>query len=202
MRNCGFTKEVAVAIEENFKELYKVSIQYVEDKLEEASKTGYVEVAFGLKVRTPVIQKSLWGTSCTPSEALAEGRTAGNALGQSYGMLNNRAAIDFQRRTLASAYRLMIWPIAHIHDAQYFCVDNDTALLAWMNKELVDCVQWQELPEIQHDTVKIGGELSVFYPSWANEMVVKNGITEPKEIQTAMNAAYKAYLEKLKDKGQ
>lgn len=197
MRNCGFTKDVAVAIEDNFKELYKVSIQYVDEKLEEASKTGYVEVAFGLKVRTPVIEKSLWNSEYTPSEAKAEGRTAGNALGQSYGMLNNRAAIDFQRRTLASAYRLMIWPIAHIHDAQYFCVDEDVALLAWMNKELVDCVEWQELPEIQHDTVKIGGELSVFYPSWANEMVLKNSLETKEEIAASLQASYKKYKEEL-----
>ncbi|UYE90238.1 DNA polymerase [Alteromonas phage vB_AemP_PT15-A5] len=198
MKNCGFSEEMAKSIEANFKELYKVSIDYINKKLEEASKTGFVEVAFGLKVRTPAIKKSLWGSSHTPKEALAEGRTAGNACGQSYGLLNNRAGIDFQQRTLNSKYALNIFPIAHIHDAQYFIVRKDPELLAWMNKELVECVQWQELPEIQHDTVKLGGELSVFYPHWANEIVIPNDLLEPTELKSHLNKNYKEYKDALK----
>lgn len=198
MKNCGFSEDLAKQAETNFKELYKVSIEYINKKLEEASKTGFVEVAFGLKVRTPAIKKSLWGSSHTPKEALAEGRTAGNACGQSYGLLNNRAGIDFQQRTLNSKFALDIFPIAHIHDAQYFIVRKDPELLAWMNKELVECVQWQELPEIQHDTVKLGGELSVFYPHWANEIVIPNDLLEPTELKSHLNKNYKEYKDALK----
>ena len=195
MKNCGFSEEMAKNIENNFKELYKASIEYVNNKLEEASETGFVEVAFGLRLRTHAIKKAIWGSSYTPKEALAEGRTAGNALGQSYGLLNNRAGIDFQRRVLNSKFATEVFPIAHIHDAQYFIVKRDTELLAWMNKELVECVQWQELPEIQHDTVKLGGELSVFYPSWANEIVIPNGIHDREELKQHLNAAYREYKE-------
>jgi DNA polymerase-1 len=193
MTNCGFSEELAKKTEANFQELYAVSIQYIQDKLNKASVDGYVEVAFGLRVRTPVISKSLWGSSLTPYEALAEGRTAGNACGQSYGLLNNRAGIDFQKRVFNSKWRLAIFPIAHIHDAQYFIVDEDLDLLGWMNKELVECVQWQELPEIQHDKVKLGGDLSVFYPSWSNEMVIPNGMFRAENIKKHLKDEYVKY---------
>jgi len=191
MTNCGFDETTARRIESNFLDLYKVSVEYIAKKLEEASKTGYVEVAFGLRVRTPVIQKSIWGSSYTPYEAKAEGRTAGNAAGQSYGMLNNRAGIEFQERVFNSKYRIGIFPIAHIHDAQYFIVDDNMHVLAWMNKHLVECVQWQELPELQHDTVKLGGELSIFYPSWKTEIVIPNGMHDAKELRTYANQKLK-----------
>lgn len=54
-----------------------------------------------------------------PAQVAAEGRTAGNALGQSYGLLNTRAANDFQNRTLSSVHRLDVMPVAAIHDANY-----------------------------------------------------------------------------------
>lgn len=190
VKNCGFSEQVAKQIENNFKELYKVSIEYIENKLEEASKTGYVEVAFGLKVRTPLIQKSLWGSDLTPKEALAEGRTAGNACGQSYGLLNNRAGIAFQRKVFHSPYAERIHPIAHIHDAQYFIIDDDVEVLTWMNKNLVECVKWQELPEIQHDTVKLGGDLSLFYPTWANEITIPNSILSEDEMKSFIHSEY------------
>ena len=191
MKNCGFDEEIAKRIENNFLNLYKVSVEYIANKLNEAAKTGYVEVAFGFKVRTPVIHKSLWNSSYTPYEAKAESRTAGNAAGQSYSMLNNRAGIEFQQRVLNSKYRLGIFPIAHIHDAQYFIVDDDMHVLAWMNKHLVECVQWQELPELHHDTVKLGGDLSIFYPSWKTEIVIPNGMYNAEELRTYANQKLK-----------
>jgi len=196
MTNCGFDEKTAKSIENSFLDLYKVSIEYIQAKLELASQTGYVETAFGLKVRTPIIGKCLWNSRFTPYEAIAEGRTAGNALGQGYGMLNNRAAIEFKKRVLASKWKLAIWPIAHIHDAQYFIIDDNPKLVAWMNKNLVECVQWQELPEIQHDTVKLGGDLSIFYPSWKNEIVIPNGMFNPKELTEFAIVARQKQLDK------
>lgn len=191
MNNCGFDMETAKSIENNFLNLYAVSVEYIAKKLEEAAKTGFVEVAFGLRVRTPLIHKSIWNSSYTPWEAKAEGRTAGNAAGQSYGMLNNRAGIEFKERVLNSKYRLSIFPIAHIHDAQYFIVDDDMHVLAWMNKHLVECVQWQELPELQHDTVKLGGDLSIFYPSWKTEIVIPNGMFDANKLREYANQKLK-----------
>lgn len=175
VKNCGFTPEKAKQIEARYHELYTVSDQWVADRIQEAAQCGYVTVAFGLRLRTPLLAQTVLGTRSTPYEAAAEGRTAGNALGQSYGLLNTRAGADFMQQVRESKWAHEIRPCAHIHDAQYYLVRNDADLLAWVNERLVKAVQWQELPEIQHDEVKLGGELSIFYPTWASELTIPNG---------------------------
>lgn len=127
-------------------------------------------VAFGLRVRTPLLAKTLLNTKHTPKEAQAEARTAGNALGQSYGLLNNRAAIEFQDRVLNSEYKYDIRPIMQIHDAMYFIVKNDLDTITWFNKNLTECMEWQELEEIQHPEVKLGGSVDLFYPDWSKSI--------------------------------
>ena len=82
-------------VESKYKQMYKVSIDYVNQKLEQATQDGYITVAFGLRVRTPLLAQTILNTGKTPKEAAAEGRTAGNAMGQSYCMLNSRAAAKF-----------------------------------------------------------------------------------------------------------
>lgn len=174
----GFTEEEAREIERNYHILYEVSDAWVQDKIQKASVDGYTTVAFGLRLRTPILHQTVLGTRSTPYEAVAEGRTMGNAHGQSYGMLNNRAAIEFQKRLLASPHRFDILPISHIHDATYYIFKLKLDVVKWLNDNLIECMQWQELPEIEHPTVKLGGELSVFYPNWAVETVIPNGATE------------------------
>lgn len=175
MVNCGFPEAKAKKIEKAYHDMYVVSDQWVQAKLKQAAKDGYVTLAFGLRLRTPMLKQTVAGTRSTPYEATAEGRTAGNGLGQSWGLLNTRAAIEFGQLVRTSEWRLEIKPCAHIHDAQYYLVRNDADLLAWMNIHLVKAVQWQDHPEIWHDEVKLGGELSVFYPTWANEFTIPNG---------------------------
>ena len=175
MVNCGFSEEEAKKIEGAYHVMYEVSDKWVQDRLAVAAKVGYVTVAFGLRLRTPMLRQCVLGTRKTPYEATAVGRTAGNAMGQSYGLLNSRAAMMFGREVRASKYRLDIRPCAQIHDAQYYLVRNDAHVVAWVNKHLVPHVQWQDLPEIQHDDVKLGGDLSIFYPSWADELTIPNG---------------------------
>ena len=175
--NCGFSPQKAKQIEEKYHELYVESDKWVHDQLVQATKDGYVTVAFGLRVRTPALASSLLNSAHTPSHVAAEGRTAGNALGQSYGLLNTRAANDFQGRTLASKHRLSVLPVAAIHDANYFLIRNDLETVKWVNDNLVECSEWQELEAIKHDQVKLGGELSIFYPSWREEYVIPNRAT-------------------------
>lgn len=110
VNNLGFTPELAKAIEANYHELYKESDEYIQQRLEQASKDGYVDVAFGLRVRTPLLGQTIFGGPKMPYEAAAEGRTAGNALGQSYGLLNNRAACEFMNKVWNSPYRLKSYP--------------------------------------------------------------------------------------------
>lgn len=176
MANYGFSEEFAKELEANFQRLYKVSIDWVNAKLSQASKDGFVTLAFGLRLRTPKLKQVVYGNKRTPSAAAAEGRSAGNALGQSWCLLNNRAASEFMEKVRKSEFRLDIRPCAHIHDAQYYLIRDDLAAVTYTNKHLVQAVQFQDDPEIYHDQVKLGGELSVFYPSWKEEISIPNGL--------------------------
>lgn len=191
MKNCGFTKDKAVLIEERYHELYKVSDDWVAQKLDLAMKDGYVTVAFGLRVRTPLLKQVIRGNSKTPYEAEAEGRSAGNALGQSYCMLNTRAWIETMEKVRASKYRLDIRPCAQIHDAGYALVRDDIGALKFLNDTLVPAVQWQEDPAIMHDEVKLGGKLGVFYPNWNSEITLPNFASE-QDIFTVIDQAMAA----------
>lgn len=194
VKNLGFAEADAKAIEKNYHELYQVSDEYVQQRLDQAAIDGYVDVAFGLRLRTPLLAKSLRHSSYTPYEAEAEGRTAGNALGQSYGLLNNRAFNEFMGKVWKSKYRNDVKPIALIHDAIYLLMRDDPEVVAWVNKELVASMSWQELPEIQHDTVKIGAELDLFWPTWANAIGLPVNGTEEEIVKKCQEAVseYKA----------
>lgn len=195
MGNLGWPMEKAKRIENSYHELYVVSDEYINSRLEQATHDGYVTVAFRLRVRTPLLAQVVWGSGRMPNEAGAEGRTAGNAMGQSYGLLNNRAAVDFMRKVWKSKYRYDILPCALIHDAIYLIFKDDPAVVEWVNRELIKSMEWQELPEIQHDTVKLGAALDIFWPSWAN------GITLPNDCdqQTIINICLEAMDEYEKE---
>lgn len=177
-KNAGFSLEEAETIVRNYKKLYGVSEQYSNDKIDEATKVGHITVAFGLRVRTPLLKQVIRGTSKTPYEAEAEGRSAGNALSQSWCLLNSRASAEFMGKVRASEHRLKIRPCAHIHDAQYMLVRDDIDTLLYANEHLVKAVQWQDHPEIWHTEVKLGGEFSIFWPHWGKEITIPNGISE------------------------
>jgi DNA polymerase-1 len=187
MKNENMPEDEAKQIETNYHKLYEVSDQWVAEKIKKASQTGYVEVAFGLRVRTPIIAKCIMHEDTAPREALAEGRTAGNALGQSYGLLNNRAAVDLQERVFNSKYRYDILPVAHIHDAQYFLVRDNIDVIEYLNNNLVECMEWQNLPDIYHPDVGLGGQLSAFYPTWADEIKLPNYVSQ-EELKQAASA--------------
>lgn len=193
MTNCGFTAKLAQSIESNYHELYHVSDKWVADKLDQACKDGYVTLAFGLRLRTPLLRQVVLGTSKTPREAAAEGRTAGNALGQSYCMLNSRAGSEFMAKVRNSPYRLDIKPCAQIHDAGYMLIRDDMEVLMYTNTHLSKAVSWQEDPAIQNEHIKMSGELSIFYPNWGKEMAIPNE-TSIGEIKTLIGE----HLERLK----
>ena len=178
MTNCGFSETKAKGVEAAYHELYHVSDEWVQGKLDEASKVGYITAAFGLRVRTPLLHQVIRGVSKTPFQAEAEGRTAGNALGQSWCLLNSRAGSEFMAKVRKSEHRLDIRPCAQIHDAQYFLVRDDIKTVMYCNEHLVKAVYWQDHPDIWHDEVKLGGELSLFYPDWSKEAVIPNHATE------------------------
>lgn len=186
MKNCGFSAKVAKSVEASYRSLYKVSIDWVDAKLQEASKTGYITAAFGLRVRTPLLHQVIRNNSKTPQEAQAEGRTAGNALGQSWCLLNSRASVEFMGKVRRSKFRTKIRPCAHIHDAQYMLVEEDLDAILYCNEHLVKAIQWQDHPDIWHDEVKVGGEFSIFWPSWKEELTIPNYSTA-EEITTLIS---------------
>lgn len=174
MNNCGFPEEKAKMIEAKYHEFYKVSDDWVASKLDQACIDGYVTVAFGLRVRTPLLAQVVRGTSKTPFEAEAEGRTAGNALGQSWCLLNTRAGSEFMGKVRKSDYQLDIRPCAQIHDASYYLIRDEIEPVQYTNQHLVEAVKWQDHPDIWHDEVKLGGNLSIFYPDWSKECELPN----------------------------
>jgi DNA polymerase I len=178
VKNCGFSEQLAKQVEARYNKLYKVSIDWVQAKLNEAAQNGYITAAFGLRIRTPLLEQVIRGNSRTPHEAEAEGRTAGNALGQSWCLLTNRASVEFMAKVRNSKYRLDIRPCAHIHDAQYFLIRENVSALLYANTHLVKAVEWQKHPDIQHDDVHLGGTFSIFWPDWSNEIGIPNGADE------------------------
>jgi DNA polymerase-1 len=109
-------------------------------------------------------------------------------MGQSYGLLNNRAAVEFFEKVWASKYRYDIKPVALIHDAIYILMRDNLEIVEWANRELIKSMQWQELPELQHPTVKLGAALDIYWPSWANAITLPNGASK-EDIQTLCRSA-------------
>ncbi len=170
MTNCGFSEEMARSIEEKYHELYEISDAWLADKIETAKVTGFITMAFGGRIRTPLLH----GAKKLSYLAEKEGRSAGNAATQSYCVLTLRAMNEFIERVWSSPYRLDILPVATIHDAIYLMVRNNSNIVKWVNDNLIDCMAWQELPEIKHDIVKISSSLEVFYPNWGNAIEIPN----------------------------
>ena len=173
MTNCGFTEDMARQIEANFHELYRVSDEWNAAKLADAARDGFTTLAFGLRLFTPVLHASVQGRA-RPYEAAAEERSAGNAFGQSYGLLNSRAAHAFMDRVIDAQLWNDIRPAAQIHDAQYYWVRRSVRLIKWVNDNLIPEMLWNDLPELQHPTLKLGGELVVYSPDWATELKIPN----------------------------
>lgn len=188
MKNLGWPEDMSKTIEANYHVLYAESDAYIQKRLKQAAQDGYVEVAFGLRVRTPLLGQVVYGSARMPYAASAEGRTAGNAMGQSFGLLNNRSANEFMVKVWNSPYRLDILPIAQIHDAQYYLVRDNPDVVAWANREMINSMRWQELPEIQHPTVKLGANLDIFWPSWANGITLPNDANKQEIIDICAKA--------------
>ena len=154
-------------------------------------------MAFGLRVRTPLLQQVIWGGPKMPQAAVGEARTLGNAVsGQSYGLLNNRACNEFMAKVWASPYRYDVIPIAMIHDSIYLLIKDRVDIVAWVNEELPKSMSWQELPEIQHPDVKLSAELDVHYKGWHQPITLPNHATIEEILQICKKEGQK-YDEKL-----
>lgn len=178
VKNCGFDSATATQIETSYHNLYKVSDKWVQGKINQAKIDGYVTGAFGLRVRTPMLHNATRMTTAIQAEA----RTAGNALGQGWGLLNNRAMREVVSKIDQMGYSQHILPIAAIHDACYYLVRNDINLILWLNQAVTTAAKWNNHPDIYHHKVGLSGELSLFYPSWKNELSLPESITKDELI--------------------
>lgn len=185
MQQFGFTEEIAKKIEANYHDLYAVSDQWVMDEIRKASDTGYVELAFGLRLRTPILPQVILDSDVVPYEAHKEIKTAGNALGQSYGLLNTRSANEFMERVWNSKFATKVLPSMQIHDAQYYMIENTLECVKWVNDNLIECMEWNKLPAIQHPTITLGGQLEIYYPNWSTPIKIPNKASI-EEIQTIL----------------
>jgi len=188
----GVSEEEAKAIEANYHKLYTVAIQWVEDQLTQAVADGYVTCAFGLKLRTPILAQTMANSTSIPFIAQQERRSAGNAVsGQSYGLLTTRAGIAFQERCLASEYCYDILSVAHIHDAIYLLVKDKPEVVKWVNDNLIECMSWQDLPELKHESIKITSGLEIYWPNWAKAVEIPNNVTQQELVNIAKQAKEK-----------
>jgi DNA polymerase-1 len=174
MKNVGMKEADAKAIEKNYHKLYKVSDKWVNNALKKASISGYITVAFGLRVRTPILNITKYSANRMPSKAKAEARTAGNALGQSYCMLTVRAALEFFNRVIKSEYKYDIKLCNTVHDAIYLYSKNTLGCVKWINDNLIECMQWDELEELKHDELKLEAKLEVCRSNWSNPIKINN----------------------------
>jgi DNA polymerase-1 len=89
----------------------------------------------------------------------------------------------------ASKHRLDILPVALIHDAIYILMKDDIEVVEFANRELIKSMQWQELPEIQHPTVKLGAALDIFWPDWAHPLTIPNNADQDTIIKMCREAS-------------
>lgn len=194
IKNCGFTEEEALEIEARYHRLYEVSDAWVASKLNEVCEKGYATLCFGLRLRAPLLFKAILSSTSCPRQAHNDARSVGNALsGQSYCQLTNRASNEFMSRVRASKYRYDVLACMWIHDAIYLMVKNDIETIKWVNDNLIECMEWQDLPEIQHDQVKLGAELDLYYPTWNDTLTLPNKISQSTIVQRVDNYILNGY---------
>lgn len=196
MKQFGFSEKIAKGIQKGYDSLYSTFIQFVKDCLKSGYEEGYVTGAFGLRLFTPIMQNAK-GNSRKKHLAEAEGRSAGNMVGgQSYCALTLRALGNFMKRVHVSKWRYDIAPISTIYDSIYLEIPDDPECVVWVNKNLIECMcDITGAPELEHDVVKVGANLCVYYPNWSVELEMPNGITK-EELVPLMRSALAAYKAK------
>jgi DNA polymerase-1 len=65
-----------------------------------------------------------------------------------------------------------------VHDSQYYMVRNTLNCLKWVNDNLIECMEWNQLAPIQHPDVKLGATLELYHKSWAEKLSIPNRATK------------------------
>ena len=175
-KRAGFPMDQAKQIEKSFRELYKVSEEFNEHNKRIMELNGYVECAFGLKLRTPIVSKCILGNSKTPYEAEKEVRSANNAITQSWGMLLNRAMNATNQRIEEAGYGTEILPCNMIHDAGYFLLKNTPEHIKFLNDVLIEEMEWNDDDAIRSEHVPMKAALEIG-KSWDTLIPLNNNAT-------------------------
>lgn len=186
MKNCGFDETTAKSIEQSYHKLYVVSDNWVQEHIKHACKVGYITTGFGLRVRTPILKNTTYSLNM-PNLASAEARTAGNALGQGWGVLNDRAMNEVIEEVDKLGLTEDILPVGKIHDACYYKVRNDIDTILTLNKLTTKAACWQDHPVIAHPDVHLSGQLDLFYPDWASPITLPEDCTEEQLLNLVEN---------------
>ena len=160
-KRAGFQVDQAKTIEKAYHELYAISDEFAAKNKLLMEKDGFVECAFGLKLRTPIISQCILGNSRTPYEAEGEARSANNAITQSWGMLLNRAMIATNKRIEETGYGIRILPINMIHDAGYFLVEDSPECIKFLNDTLIEEMCWNDDDLIRSADVPMEASLEI-----------------------------------------
>ena len=173
-RTLGCTESKAKQIEESYHNLYSGLADFAKANQEHAIKYGYVNCAFGMRLRTPLLAKSR--NTVIFKEAAAEARSSSNATSQSWGLLMNRAINEFYYKIKHSKFNTSIRLINTIHDAVYLLVKNDPETIKFVNDELIKSMSWQDHPLIKSTEVLLGAELDIG-KDWSKQYTLKNNST-------------------------
>jgi DNA polymerase-1 len=192
MNNCGFPEHEAKSIEEKYHTLYRESDAWTANTIEEAKNTGYIRLAFGGRIRTPLLAKTVGNGRSVPYAAKAEARSAGNAATQSYCVLTLRAFNEFLQRVWESPYVYDVLPSGTVHDSIYILFRNSVKVTKWVNDNLLDCMAWQDLEELKHPTIRISASLEIYWPSWKSKVKIPNNASK-QEIKGICADAEKEY---------
>lgn len=168
------TKGKADQVYSAFHNLYSGLAEFGQKNKIQGMTNGYVTGAFGLRLRTPKLKAHRAGTK-ESTEVGSEARSASNMVTQSWGMLMNRALIDFNTRLEKSEFKNKIRLINTIHDAGYLLVKAEPEVIQWANDNLVDCMKWQE-GVIASTEVKMEAEVD-FGLDWAHQETLHNRAT-------------------------
>ncbi len=183
-KNIGIPKDQAEEIEREYKALYAGIELFAKQNIEFAAANGYVECAFGLRLRTPVLKATADRGGHRAYDAKSEGRSANNAVTQSWGMLINRAIIATEKQIRQSDFVYDILLSNTIHDAAYFLVRKTPEAVKFLNDVLIKEMEWNDDPKIKSKDVKIGAELDIGL-SWDKQHTIPNGATL-KQIEEAI----------------
>ncbi len=165
---------MAHQIEDNYHILYKVSDKWTEKQLQFAADNGYVECAFGLRLRTPLLGRTLRTKTANLYIAEKEGRSAANAITQSWGLLINRTAIEIVNKILYSDWLFdKIYPVNTIHDSIFFLFLDDPEVIQWLNNNLIKEMEWNDHPKIKSSDVPMGSTLSMG-KNWLEQSKIPN----------------------------